>query len=120
MCTLIHVFCIILQISEGLDAIADKAVTSSLIIIGAEDINNIYTYYLIIEKKVLVSGILRFSKALMLWCSAHYIFNLEYQKTISEVALFIQELVFGLPAVTIKKSATYLTVSSNIQCCTAA
>ena len=29
----------------------------------------------------------------------------------SEVALFIQEFVFGLPGVTIKKSATYLIIS---------
>ena len=56
----------------------------------------------------------------MLWFSAYYILNLEYEKTISEVALFIPEFVFGLPAVTIKKSATYLTVSSNIQGFTAA
>ena len=47
----------------------------------------------------------------MLWFSAHYIRNLEYEKTISEVALFIQEFVFGLPGVTIKKSATYLIIS---------
>ena len=89
MCTLIYVFCKILQKSEGLDAIAGNADTPSPIIIDVEDIDNIYTYYLIIEKKVWVSGILRFSKALMLWCSVHYIFNLEYQKTISEVSGFV-------------------------------
>ena len=54
-------------------------------------------------------------KSLALWFSLHYIiFNLEYEKTINDFALFYQEFVFGLPA-SIKKSATYLTVTSDLQ-----
>ena len=39
-----------------------------------------------------------FSQALMLWFIAHYVFNLEYDAKVKEVALFIQEFIFKLPA----------------------
>jgi hypothetical protein len=53
-------------------------------------------------------------KSLAFWFSLHYIFNLEYEKAINDFALFYQEFVFGLPA-SIKKSSTYLTVTSDLQ-----
>ena len=51
-------------------------------------------------------------------CTIHYIFNLEYCANIKPVALFFQEFVFGLPATSYmkhQKSATYLTVTTDIQ-----
>jgi hypothetical protein len=80
-----------------------------------EKVDGTGTYALIVEKKVLCTGIPTLCSALALWFSVHYIFNLEYSKVISEVAIFLQEFVFGLPATRVKKSATYLTVCSNIQ-----
>ena len=70
-------------------------------------------YIIFVEQKVLCH-ISSFSKALVLWFSIHYIFNLEYCKQAKDVALFFQEYVFGLPDRS-KKSATYLTVCSDIQ-----
>lgn len=49
-------------------------------------------------------------KSLALWFSL----NLEYERAINEFALFCQEFVFGLPASN-KKSATYPTVTSDLQ-----
>ena len=80
-----------------------------------EKVDGTGTYVLIIEKKVWCTGIPTFCHALALWFAVHYIFNLEYSKDISEVAIFMQEFLFGLPATRAKKSATYLTVCSNIQ-----
>ena len=77
-------------------------------------------YFVIIEQKVINGGpgaIIRdFSKAIMMWFVSHYVFHLMYDKTIKEVALFIQEYVFGLSDTqSIKKSATYWTVSTGIK-----
>ena len=61
-----------------------------------------------------------FSQALMLWFIAHYVFNLEYDAKVKEVALFIQEFIFKLPATSglkRQKTATYLTVTTDIQNC---
>ena len=72
------------------------------------------TYYLFVEK-VLLGGQVNFCKCLALWFSLHYIFNLEYDKPVQDIALFFQEFIFGLPASKVKKNSTYLTVSSDIQ-----
>ena len=71
------------------------------------------TYFIFVERKVLCT-VQKFSKALMLWFIAHYVFNLEYPRVCKEVGLFFQEFVFCLPKKA-KKSATYLTVTSDIQ-----
>ena len=68
-------------------------------------------YIIFMEQKV-PCKISSFSKALALWFSVHYTFNLEYCKQIKDVVLFFQEYVFGLPDRS-KKSATYLTVCSD-------
>ena len=74
-------------------------------------------YFIFIESEILC--ICRsFSHALMVWFLSHYIFNLEYSVKVHEVALFVQEFVFGLPATSgLKrhKTATYLTVTTDIQ-----
>lgn len=44
----------------------------------------------------------------------HYIFNLQYCKQAKEVAMFFQEYVFGLTKKSKNKSATYLSVCSDI------
>ncbi len=59
-----------------------------------------------------------FSKALLLWFASHYILNLEYAKSVKEVALFFQEFVCNLPATGADKklkNATYLSVTTDIQ-----
>lgn len=53
-----------------------------------------------------------------LWCGLCHVFNLEYSVKIREVALFVQEYIFGLPATSgLKqyKTATYLAVATDIQ-----
>ena len=57
----------------------------------------------------------------MLWFIGHYVFNLEYCPHVKEIALFFQEFLFKLPATSTmkrQKSATYLTVTTDIQNCT--
>lgn len=56
----------------------------------------------------------------MLWFVTHYVLNLEYCPKTKEVALFMQEFVFKLPAtygLKHQKTATYLAVSMDIQNC---
>ena len=74
-------------------------------------------YFLFVEKEVLCITPV-FSQALMLWFVAHYVFNLEYCIKIKEVALFVQEFIFKLPATSgmkRQKTATYLSVTTDIQ-----
>ena len=71
------------------------------------------TYFIYIEQNLLCQ-LRTFNMALVVWFASHYVFNLEYVKSLKEVAMFIQEFVFCLPD-NIKKSATYLTVCSDIQ-----
>lgn len=75
----------------------------------------IVNYFIFIEKSVLCK-VNSFAKALMLWFASHYIFNLEYEKKVKDVAVFLQEFVFGLPDTSgAKKSASYLTITSDLQ-----
>ena len=69
-------------------------------------------YFIFIEKAVLCE-VNTFTKAIMFWFVSHYVFNLEYEKWLKDVAMFFQVFVFGLPAGT-KKSALYLTVTSDL------
>ena len=75
--------------------------------------NDTTTYFLFIERKIVFSVNTSFSKALMLWFASHYVFNLEYHKTVKTIGLFFQEFVFSLPDKS-SKGATYLTVTSDI------
>ena len=50
-----------------------------------------------LEQKVLCA-VSTFCKSIFVWFACHYIFNLEYDKRVKEVALFFQEYVFGEPA----------------------
>ena len=112
--------CIILQIAEDPSVVAGGGKTSAPVIASFQDVDGTNNnYFMFVEKKVLFGGLTTFCKSLALWFSLHYIFNLEYDKAVSEVALFIQEFVFGLPASKIRKSSTYLTVSSDVQTFTA-
>lgn len=107
--------CVTLQIADDPSIVACKGKTSAPIIASFQDVDGTNEYYIIVEKRVLFGGLTSFCKSLALWFSLHYIFNLEYEKVVNEVALFIQEFVFGLPASKVKKSSTYLTVSSDVQ-----
>ena len=71
------------------------------------------TYFIYVEQQVLCQ-MRSFKMAFVVWFIAHYVFNLEYSKHMKEVATFVQEFIFGLPN-KVKRSATYLTVSSDIQ-----
>lgn len=74
-------------------------------------------YFLFVEDKAVLS-VCNVSKAIMLWFIMHYVFNLEYCAHVKLVSLFFQEFVFDLPATSYmkhQKSATYLTVTTDIQ-----
>ncbi len=80
-----------------------------------------YQYFLFVESEVLCITTC-FSQVLVLWFIAHYVFNLEYCPKVMEVCLFVQEFVFKLPATSGMKrqnTATYLTVTTDIQNCLA-
>lgn len=96
-------------------AIAREGKTSAPIVASFQDVDGDNDYYIFVEKKVLFGGMTTFCKSLALWFALHYVFNLEYEKVISELALFFQEFVFGLPASKVKKTSTYLTVTSDVQ-----
>lgn len=115
----ILLICIILQIADDPSVVAGGGKTSAPIIASFQDVDGTNEYFIIVEKKVLFGGLTSFCKSLALWFSLHYIFNLEYDKAVNEVALFMQEFVFGLPASKVKKNSTYLTVSSDVQTFTA-
>ncbi len=72
-------------------------------------------YFIFIEQSV-VCSIKSFTKALFLWFSFYYVFNLEYEKNSRDLCLFFQEFVFGLPDHLCKKSSTYISVSTDILC----
>ena len=59
-------------------------------------------YFLYVENQVLCVT-QSFSQSLMLWFAAHYALNLEYCVKVKEVALFVQEFIFKLPATSTMK-----------------
>ena len=74
-------------------------------------------YFLFIEDKTVLT-MSSLSRAICFWFILHYVFNLEYCTQIKTVALFFQEFIFSLPATSYmkhQKSATYLTVTTDIQ-----
>lgn len=74
-------------------------------------------YFLYVENKTLFT-VRSLSHALVFWFILHYVFNLEYCPQIKPIALFFQEFVFKLPATSFfkhQKSATYLTVTTDLQ-----
>lgn len=71
-------------------------------------------YFIFVEQKVLCTTN-SFTKALFIWFSLYYIFNLEYDTNANDVCVFFQEFVFGLPNNSFKKTSTYLSVTTDIQ-----
>ncbi len=71
-------------------------------------------YFIFIEQSVVCST-KSFTKALFLWFSFYYIFNLEYEKNSRDLCLFFQEFVFGLPDHLCKKSSTCISVSTAVE-----
>lgn len=69
-------------------------------------------YFVLVEQSVLCQESY-FCNAVFYWFSAHYVFNLEYNKHVKELALFFHEFVLGLPS-NCKKMATYLVVTTDI------
>ena len=74
-------------------------------------------YFLYVEQAILCH-VSTFTRALFLWFSLFYIFNLEFAKSSRDLTLFFQEFIFGLPDNTCKKSSTYMSISTDIQGCT--
>ena len=72
-----------------------------------------FSYFVLIENQVVFS-VHSFAKAMVYWFVCHYVFNLQYCKQAKEVATFFQEYVFGLPDKSKNKSATYISVCSDI------
>ena len=70
------------------------------------------SYFVIIEKCDLCE-VASVAMAIMLWYASHYIFHLEYCKQCKDVALFIQEQVFKLSDARVKKTVTYLSVTTD-------
>ena len=74
-------------------------------------------YFLIVESKILTQTS-SFNNALLLWFCLFYTLNLEYPKPLTEVCIFYQEFVFGLPTSSAYKrckSVTYLSTTTDIQ-----
>ena len=74
-------------------------------------------YFLFVESKI-ITQTSSFNTALLLWFCLFYTLNLEYPKPVTEVCIFFQEFVFGLPSSTAYrrfKSVTYLSVTTDIQ-----
>ena len=76
-------------------------------------------FFIFVEEKT-ICIVNSLDKALVIWFAVHYVLNLEYSTQVREVALFIQESIFSLPATSItkkQKTATYLVVSTGIKNC---
>lgn len=78
----------------------------------AEDGND--EYFLLVEDIVLCK-ITSLEKATFLWFAVFYIFDLSYNKGIEEFCLFFQEFIFGIPCASGNKTATYKSISTDIQ-----
>ena len=63
-------------------------------------------YYIFIELEVLCS---------VNSFSLYYVFNLAYERNSKDLSVLFQEHIFGLPENALKKSSTYLSLTTNIQ-----
>lgn len=71
------------------------------------------TYFLFVEQTTICESS-TFTRALFLWFCIHYVFHLSYSTLLTDLCTFFQEFVFGLPSAG-KRSASYLTVATDIQ-----
>lgn len=71
------------------------------------------TFFIFIEK-LTICEVNSFTRALFLWFCTYYVFHLNYCEVHSDFCIFMQEFVFGLPCPG-KRTATYLTVATDIQ-----
>ena len=103
-----------LQITDNPDDVCSRSPSkTSPRIAGIPQGDESFAYFLLIENQVIFS-VRCFAKAMVFWFASHYVFNLEYCKQAKEVATFFQEFIFDLPERSKNKSATYLTVTSDI------
>ncbi len=72
------------------------------------------TFFVFVEQSVFCT-VTSFSKAIFVWFSLFYVFNLEYGKAVHDICIFFQEFVFGLPDNVSIKNGTYLSVTTDIQ-----
>ena len=70
-------------------------------------------YYIMIEQELL-QDTHHCDEAIFLLLAVHYIFNLEYNGTVSDSMLFIQEFVCKLKDTKCKHSAVYTNVTSRL------
>lgn len=71
-------------------------------------------YFVIVEQSVLCE-LPTFNAALYIMFSAYYVFNLAYSRQFKNTLQFLQVTVLGYPD-SLKRTATYLAVSSDINC----
>lgn len=83
-----------------------------------KEVNGNIVYFMFVEQKTLCS-VSSFTKCLVLWFAIHYIFHLGYFHKVYDVALFIQEFVFGLPQVKggKPKTSSYSVTFKVLQLC---
>lgn len=64
------------------------------------------SYKIIIEQQVITSTA-DLTAALYVLFAVHFVFNITYHSKVSDLYLFLQEVVFGMPSEVKKKSAAY-------------
>ncbi len=72
------------------------------------------TFFVFVEQSVFCT-VTTLSKAIFIWFSLFYVFNLEYSKAVHDLCIFFQEFVFGLPHSVSGKTSTYLSITTDIQ-----
>ncbi len=71
-------------------------------------------YFIFVEQLVLCKA-QSLERALFIWFSLFYIFDLEYTKEAKEVCLFVHEFLLGMPDNAFTKTLTYISVTIDIQ-----
>ena len=79
---------------------------------GDEEIAPVY--YVVVEQEIKIQCP-DFITALYSVFAVHYIFNISYQAKLTDLFLFLQEVIFKIPEETSKKSASYLNFSAAIE-----
>lgn len=108
-------FLILLQMSTDPESVGNEISSRNTPFIAEFNGDDCETVYFLYVEQFPLCSTCSFTKALYLWFSFYYIFNLEYAKILKDLCLFFQEFIFGLPDNCIKKTSTYLSVSTDIQ-----
>ena len=82
-------------------------------LVGAEDLPS--QYFVVVEQVVLmeVGDIMR---GLYMLLALHYVFDIAYHPQLADLFLFCEDKVLCISTPSLKKSVTYLSVTSAIEC----